>query len=220
MSRRGPPAGEFEEPKQARTRQQLARILEEADRLFSERGYEATKLADIAAAVPCSMSAIYDRFGGKAELLRYMHRQGTEEAVELIEGFAPPVEVDGDLRDTLPDALLMGLAIIRRYRGRRRASIERMHDDPELAALELEIQKGLLDAGQRYLLAYRHQFRHPDPQLAAMQGMRLLMAMVEQRESFLPTPNGAVLSEERFVEEVCRMLLGYLGIPEEPAQST
>ena len=34
--------------------------------------------------MPCSISTIYDRFGGKAELLRYMHRQGAEEAVALI----------------------------------------------------------------------------------------------------------------------------------------
>jgi hypothetical protein len=199
----------------------LERILEEADRLFAERGYRATKLTDIAAAVPCSMSAIYDRFGGKAELLRYMHQRGAEEAVALVDALGPLGETDGvaggatggDLRDTLPQALEMGLAIIRRYRGRRRASLERMYDDPELAEIELSIQNGVIEAGQRYLLAYRHQFDHPDPELAAFQAMRLLMAMVEQRESTLPTPGGTALSEERFIGEVERMVLGYLGIP-------
>ena len=213
MPRRGPKAGEFEEPKQERTRQQLARILEEADRLFAERGYKATKIADIAAAVPCSISTIYDRFGGKAELLRYMHRQGADEAVALIDAMGPLAETDGDLRDTLPQAIKMGLAIIRRYQGRRRASLECMREDPELATVEAEIQEALIAAGQRYLVAYRRQFGHPDPELAALQAMRLLMAMTEQRESLSPTPQRAVLSEERFVEEVSRMVLGYLGIP-------
>lgn len=215
-SRRGPRDGEFDAPKQKRTRQQLERILEEADRLFAERGYRSTKLSDIAAAVPCSMSAIYDRFGGKAELLRYMHQQGAEEAVALVDALGPLADTEhgdeGDLRDTLPEALGMGLAIIRRYRGRRRASLERMYDDPELAEIELGIQNGVIDAGRRYLLTYRHQFNHPDPELAASQAMRLLMAMVEQRESTLPTPHGAVLSEQRFIAEVERMVLGYLGI--------
>jgi AcrR family transcriptional regulator len=206
-----PKAGEFEEPKQARTREQLARILEEADRLFAGRGYAATKIADIAAAVPCSISTIYDRFGGKADLLRYMHRQGAEEAVAMIGSLAPAGESDGDLRDVLPHAVRMGLAILRRFQGRRRASIERMHADPQLAALEREIQAGLLEAGQRLLLAYRRQFGHSDPKLAAVQAMLLLMAMTEQRGSLLPSPDGASLDEDRFVEEVTRMVLGYLG---------
>lgn len=215
MAQRGPKHGGFEEPKQARTREQLERILEETDRLFTERGYEATKIADIAAAVPCSISTIYDRFGGKAELLRYMHRQGVEEAVSMI-GAMDPGEIQGDLRVALPLAVRMGIAIIGRYQGRRRASAERMHADPGLAALELELQEALIGAGQRFLLAYEHQFKHPDPELAALQAMRLLMAMTEQRGSLLPVPKWAILPEDRFVEELTRMVLNYLGVPDTP----
>lgn len=212
MSRRGPKPGEFEEPKQARTREQLARILEETDRLFAERGYQATKIADIAAAVPCSISTIYDRFGGKAELLRYMHRQGAQEALSLIGALEPLDEAEGQLSEVLPGAVRMGLAILHRYRGRRRASLELMHADPDLAALELENMEQLVRAGQRFLFAYRKQFRHPDPELAAQQAMRLLMAMTEQRGTLLPTPALGMLDEDRFVEEVTRMVLGYLGV--------
>jgi len=216
MPRRGPKQGGFEEPKQARTREQLERILEETERLFAERGYQATTIAGIAEAVPCAIVAVYDRFGGKAELLRYMHRQGVEEAVTLIDALEPPGESEGDLREVLPRAVRMGLAIIRRYRGRRRASRERMHADPELAELELEIMDRLLTAGQRFLLAYRRQFRHPEPELATLQAMGLLMAMTEQRESLLPTPERGRLTEDRFVEEVTRMVLNYLEVPQGP----
>lgn len=162
MPRRGPKQGEFEEPKQARTREQIERILEETERLFAERGYQGTKIADIAAAVPCAIVTIYDRFGGKAELLRYMHRQGVEEAIALIGAMEPLAEAEADLREVLPQAVRMGLAIMRRYRGRRRASRERMHVDPELFELELEIMDRLLTAEQRFLFAYRRQFSHPE----------------------------------------------------------
>jgi AcrR family transcriptional regulator len=217
MPRRGPKLSEFEAPKQARTREQLARILEAADRLFAERGYQATKIADIAAAVPCSNSTIYDRFSGKAELLRYMHRQGAEEAVTRIEALEPPSAVEGDLRAVLPTAIRMGLAILRRFQGRRRASLERIHLDPELAALEREIMGRLATAGQRFLLAYRRQFRHPDPELAATLAMRVLMAMTEQRASPLSAPAPGALAEDRFVHELARLILGYLGVAEPPA---
>ena len=216
MPRRGAKRGEFEEPKQARTREQLERILEETERLFGERGYQATKIADIAAAVPCAIVTIYDRFGGKAELLRYMHRQGYQEAVALIDGLEVPREAEGDLRDVLPEAVRAGLAIARRYQGRRRASLERMHADPDLAALELDITERLLKAGQRFLLAYRAQFRHPHPEVAAQQAMRMLIAMTEQRETLMPGPERGQLDEDRFVEEVARMALAYLGVLEAP----
>ena len=215
MPQRGPKDGGFAEPKQARTRAQLARILEVSDRLFAERGYEATKMEDIAAAVPCSISPIYDRFGGKAPLLRYMHRQGVEEAIGLLQAIDPG-ELEGDLRVALPNAVRMGLAVMDRYRGRRRASAERMHADPELAALELELQDHLISAGQRFLLAFRHQFQHPDPEVAALHAMRTLMAMTQQRGSGLPTPAWAVLSDERFVDEVTRMVLAYFGVSPSP----
>ena len=214
MSRRGPKPGEFEAPKQARTREQLARILEATDALFAERGYQATTIADIAKAVPCSISTIYDRFGGKAELLRYMHRQGAEEAVALIGALDPNGEAAGDLREVLPQAVRMGMHILRRYQGRRRASLELLHADPELAALEHENMERLTAAGQRFLFAYRRQFTHPDPDLAAHQAMRLLMAMTEQHGSSQPTPARGALDEDTFVRELTRMTLGYLGVPQ------
>jgi len=214
MPRRGPKSGEFEEPKQERTRQQLARILSAADRLFAERGYEGTKIADIAAAAPCSISAIYDRFTGKEEILRHMHRGGAEEAITIIGRMKPPEEADANLRDVVPVAVRVGLELIRRFRGRRRAAAERVHADPELATLEFEINESLIGAGKRFLLAYRQQFEHPDPALASAQAMRLMMAMVEQRESVLPGMQRAELEDEPFIREVSRMVLGYLGVPQ------
>ncbi len=212
MSRRGPKSGAFQEPKQRRTREQLARILAAADELFAERGYEGTRLADIAAAVPCSMSTIYDRFASKEELLRYMHRRGTEDAIAMIDQIERPVAAGTDLRSVLPGAVQLGLELIHRFRGRRRAVVERLFVDPVLMELELELREALLDAGRRFLLAYSHQFRHPDPELAAAQAMRLLMVLTEDQRSPVPAPKRTELDDQAFVSEVSRMVIGYLGI--------
>ena len=212
MSRRVPRSDAFEEPKQERTRQQLARILIAADALFAERGYEGTRLADIAAAVPCSMSTIYDRFASKEELLRYMHRRGVEEAIAMIDQIEPPDGSDMDLRTVLPEAVAIGLALIDRFRGRRRAVIERMHADPVLVELEFELRQALVESGRRFLLAYRHQFRHPDPELAAGQAMHLMMVLTEDRQSPVPVPKQLELDDEGFIRETCRIITAYLGI--------
>ena len=212
MSRRGTRSGAFQEPRQQRTREQLARILTVADALFSEHGYKGTRLADIAAAVPCSMSTIYDRFASKEELLRYMHRQGTEQAIAMIDQIQPTVASGADLRAVLPGALQVGLELIRRFRGRRRAVIERIHADPVLQALELELREALVESGRRFLLAYRHQFQHPDPERAAAQAMRLMILLTEDRQTAFPVPKPLRLDDEAFVQETCRMVLGYLRI--------
>lgn len=212
MSRRRASPGGFREPKQKRTRAQLARILEAADALFSERGYEGTRLADIAAAVPCSMSAIYDRFSGKEELLRYMHRKGTEEAIALIDQIGPLEAPDGDLRAVLPSALQIGLELIERFRGRRRAVLERLHADPVLLELELELREALFESGRRFLLAYRHQIRHPEPERAAGHAMHLMIVLTEDRQNPVPLPKHLRLDDQAFAEEASRMVLGYLGV--------
>jgi len=212
MSRRSANPDSFVEPKQQRTREQLARILAAADALFSEHGYAGTRLADIAAAVPCSMSTIYDRFSSKEELLRYMHRQGTEQAIAMIDQFQPTVASDTDLRAVLPGAIRIGLELIHRFRGRRRAVIERVDADPVLLALELELREALVESGRRFLLAYRHQFRHPEPDLAAAQAMRLMILLTEDRQTALPPPELLRLDDEAFVLETARMVLGYLRI--------
>ena len=213
MSRRAKRPETFREPKQKRTREQLARILNVADTLFSEHGYAGTRLEDIAAVVPCSMSAIYDRFSSKEQLLHYMHRQGTEEAISMIDQIQPVAAPDSDLREALPGALQVGLEMIRQFRGRRRAVIERMHADPLLLDLELELREALVASGRRFLLAYRHQIKHPAPELAAAQAMRLMILLTEERQAPISAPKELQLDDGMFVQETCRMVLGYLRIP-------
>ena len=213
MSRRSTEPGTFREPKQKRTREQLARILTAADSLFSEHGYAGTRLEDIAALVPCSMSAIYDRFSSKEQLLHYMHRQGTEAAIAMIDQIQPVAVSDTDLREVLPGALQVGLEMIRQFGGRRRAVLERMHSDPILLELELELRNALVASGQRFLLAYRHQIRHSDPPLAAAQAMRLMILLTEERQAPISSSKDLHLNDEMFILETCRMVVGYLGIP-------
>ena len=117
------------------------------------------------------MSAIYDRFSGKEQLLHYMHRQGTEEAISMIDQIQPAAAPDSDLREVLPRALELGLGIIRQFGGRRRAVLERMHTDPLLMELELELREALIASGRRFVMAYRHQIgQQPGPGIRAAHG--------------------------------------------------
>ncbi|ASF12102.1 putative TetR family transcriptional regulator [Nocardia brasiliensis NBRC 14402] len=57
--------------------QTRARLLARAKELFTERGYAAVRVDDIAAAVGCSRATFYLHFNSKQEVLRAIAEQGT-----------------------------------------------------------------------------------------------------------------------------------------------
>lgn len=58
------------------------RILEEAARLFTEKGYEATSVQDLAEALGLSKAALYHHFRGKEEVLYEISHQALEGLLE------------------------------------------------------------------------------------------------------------------------------------------
>jgi AcrR family transcriptional regulator len=68
-----------DEAREARTGVYRQHILDAAERVFAERGYEAAKVAEIAADCALSMGTIYAIFPGKAELYAaLLHARGEE----------------------------------------------------------------------------------------------------------------------------------------------
>src|SRR5262245_61569473 len=63
-------------------------ILEAAERLFAERGYVGTSVAEIAAAAGVALKTVYAAFGTKAEVLRALwnlRMRGDDEPVPMAE---------------------------------------------------------------------------------------------------------------------------------------
>jgi len=57
------------------TRETRDRLLEEAEPLFAERGFEATSVRDITAAAGANLAAVNYHFGGKDKLYREVFRR-------------------------------------------------------------------------------------------------------------------------------------------------
>lgn len=62
------------------------RILQEATKLFAERGYNAASVREVVEAAGCTKPALYYYFEGKDALFVEAIRQATTEMTELIEG--------------------------------------------------------------------------------------------------------------------------------------
>lgn len=105
-----PPAGV-----DARTRRKgeltAERILDAAERLFSERGYAGTSLRDVAAAVELRIPSLYNHFSSKDALYGAVLARGIGPVLELLGEFARQPRAR---RDT--DAILARVvAVLRRH---------------------------------------------------------------------------------------------------------
>lgn len=72
-------------PRQDRSRRTLSRIAAAAESLFAERGYDGTKVSDIAARARCSVGAFYARFNDKESLFLHLHDQQCDQLIQRIE---------------------------------------------------------------------------------------------------------------------------------------
>ncbi|QFG23594.1 TetR/AcrR family transcriptional regulator [Actinomadura sp. WMMB 499] len=66
------------------------RLLAEAVRVFTERGYDDARIEDIAHAAGFTKGAVYSNFGGKQELFGAVLRQGAEDELATVSA-----EIDG-----------------------------------------------------------------------------------------------------------------------------
>ena len=89
---------------------QKAAIREGAARLFAERGYHATGIAEICEAVGIGRGALYHHIGSKEELLFEISSLGLDEAFEVSDAIvAEPLDAGEKLR-RLSRALMRNLA--------------------------------------------------------------------------------------------------------------
>jgi AcrR family transcriptional regulator len=116
------------------------RVVEEAGRLFSERGYRATTIESIADAADVSVETIYKRFGTKAGLLKAAREMAVAGAPEPDAFFAfPSAAIDEAIHATRgQESQLRTLAELSSRRLERLAPFQRMlrnagSGDPELA---------------------------------------------------------------------------------------
>jgi AcrR family transcriptional regulator len=76
-----------------------SRIEAEAARLFAERGYEATALADVASAAGVSRAVVYDHFASKRDLHEHLLRRQGRGLLEFVaERAAGPVDPEERFR--------------------------------------------------------------------------------------------------------------------------
>lgn len=123
------------EPRQQRSRRTQEAVLEAALALFAERGYDGTSMADIAAGADAAVGAVYRHYRTKRQLLLVL----VDRMLAEIEGLDLTPVPGPDPVTTLAHTLRRAIETDSRYVGAYRAWVGLCARDPQLAAVDREI---------------------------------------------------------------------------------
>jgi len=206
-------------PRQARSRDKLERFIKAAERLINERGFQATSVPDIAREAGCSVGLFYTRFRDKQELLRYLFEHYLGEAVATARAALSPDQFrDVPLGELVRQAVAGMVRIHRARPGLVYAFYETVPVDPVLGARVLEVHREIEGLARESLSARAGEIRHPDPDLAARFGIRLVVGLLQQRALASRTLSaGDDLGWQQVQDELVRTIHAYLGLDVQPA---
>jgi len=201
-------------PQQARTRESLARLLEAAEELIAEKGFEEASIAEITARAGSSVGGFYRRFRDKDRIIQALHERFCEDArATADDALAPERWQSASLAEVLRQFNAFLVQIFRDREGLLRAFLKHSLGDASMRERTLVLFHYLSERLSLLLRSHRDEISHPDPELAAAFGLELVIGMldhtVQLRQRALP------ISDDRLVSELTRAFVNYLGVPAE-----
>jgi AcrR family transcriptional regulator len=200
--------------RQSRSQRTQESLLDAAEALFSEKGADATSVADVAARAGCSVGSVYHHFRDKKALLYALFDRMSEQFRAATRDAVGPARWEGaSIADILRGYLEFSLEMGRERPGFKYGGLEASRSDPVLrerfAELRSELYRGLTEL----LLARRDEIGHPDPVLATRFVLDQLGSMLKTRlDEVLLSTQLATRSDEEFLVEALRSVCAYLQV--------
>ena len=209
----------YKPPRQRRSHESLERILDTAESLIRERGFDNMTIAEVVQRSGSSVGSLYARFNNKIGLLRAVQlRYHARVQNDIFAAFSG----DHPRDESLDVAVARIVTVLSRH----------VLNDPELFrafVLEAVFDDGVRAQGERtnaqrrdkvveVLLAHRAEIRHPDPEQAARWFYSACMALLRERITFGENAElSGALSDQVLVTEMTRMVTSYLTYEPLPA---
>jgi AcrR family transcriptional regulator len=197
-------------PQQQRSKDSLERILDAAESLIRERGFDAMTVAEVVQRSGSSVGSLYARFRNKRGLLRavqvrYQSRLEEAMAAAFREG----------REESLPEAAHLVVKVLADHLLAEhelfRAFIVEAVFDPVVRAQGEKMSGGRREFVTQALLAHRDEIAHPHPELAARWCYTLCMAVLRERMTFGEAAELAGgFADETVITELSRTVTGYL----------
>lgn len=206
-------------PRQARSQQTLHRILDAAEALVSEKGFEDATVAEVVRRSGSSVGAFYTRFKDKDGLLYALYERYLQQALATADAALDPSRWEGATSAEILAAVVHFLvSIYREQGGLIRAFVLRNHTNAEFRARREHLSHNVSTKLGALLLARRSEFAHPRPELACAFGLTLTFSTIESTLLFGELRSSALsLSDDELAAELTRVFLAYLGVTNTPA---
>jgi len=202
---------------QARSQETLERILDAAEEVVSEKGFENATVSEIVRRAKSSVGSLYARFNDKESLLAVLHERFCEQAMATTQAVLDPKRWEGaSIAEILSTALPFVVHVYHQKRGLLRAFMLRGCSDPLFAERGIRVGREIserLITLLMCLMCRRHEITHPDPVLAVDFGLRATFDTLDLTTFYADVQRSKLtLTNDQLAEEITRMFLCYLGI--------
>ena len=202
----------FKPPRQRRSHESLERILDAAESLIRERGFDNMTIAEVVQRSGSSVGSIYARFSNKVGLLEAVQ---VRYHARVQNGIFSAFSGDHPRNESLMEAVGRIVDVL----------VHHVLSDPELFrafVVQAVFHTGVRTRGERanaerrekvaeILLSHRDEIRHPDPDLAARWLYSFLMAELRERVTYGERAELAGgFADEAYVTELTRTATCYL----------
>ena len=200
-------------PHQDRSRRTLERLLDAAETLLQERGFDNVSVAEIAHAAESSVGAFYARFRDKNGLLNHLHERFSEEALATAESsLAPERWAEASAYEIVAAVTAFLVELHRTRSGLFRAFLLHGCTDPQFQARETRVMEAVHGRLVALLLQRRAEIGHPHPEFAVVFGMELVGGVLRERYVLGPGRPAVREPPQGMEAELIRAFASYLGV--------
>jgi AcrR family transcriptional regulator len=202
----------YRPPKQRRSQESLERILDAAETLIRERGFESMTIADVVQRSGSSVGSLYARFQDKLALLKAVQVRYHARVENAIAAEFAAESPDGE---SLEDAARRIVRVLCDYLLHEpelfRAFILQAVFDPNVRAQGESANAKRRERVGAVLLRHRDEIKHEDPDLAARWFYSICMAFLRERITFGQAAElSGGFADEKMRTELTRTVIGYL----------
>jgi len=200
--------------RQARSQQTLERLLDSAEALIADKGFDDVTVADLATRAGFSVGAVYSRFRDKRAVLHGVQERFVEEARLTVEAaFDADRWEDASIEEIVGEFVEFLVEIHRERGGVLRELLLGTRHDSRMADRKESLVAHVGEHLWAILQPRAEAIRHPDPEAAVGFGLRLILAALEQTILRAEASvYGVPRSDEKLATELTRAFLGYLDV--------
>lgn len=201
-------------PQQGRSRRTMERIIEAAEELFGEHGYDGASVAEIVRRAQSSVGAFYSRFKDKEGLFLHLHARQCHLVITELDRLAELGQWRAMALDAiLAEVIAAQLAFIRGRRQITRVFILRCAVDRAFRDRYTSAWAQARDRLRGLLLSRRDEIGHPEPDRAVDFVLELLHSLWANDALHHDSPEvtGHMSDRERQAE-IVRLCTVYLAI--------